>query len=419
MVRETVSFAAGLVSSVELGAEDASRADKSFLLEYCETALDAGANIINIADTLGLLSPDEIRDLILFLHKNIPHLNSGIADGTAAAGTVSGTTCSGPILSVHCHNDLGLACANTLAALEAGCGQAEVSVMGLGERAGNAALEELAANLSVRPSLHRIVTGILPEKMDTLIQLTSEAMGTGLSPMKPLCGWNTRAHGSGIHQQGLMKNAETYSSAVLERWSAVPERIVLSRHSGQAGVNLFAQRYCGLTLDETALSRICAHIKDEAFSGTLGITEFLCLLSGMKLLPLNIPQPLVYRAFSETFTDDAAASQVRISAVVAVYSNSAAGPNDQKPEQKLSGSGSTTAEAILDALSKLTEKKIRFQKIETGGYGDRLRLYTEISVSGGAEGEIHSDNLLAIERTGKAAGILLFQCCLDAVNASA
>ncbi|MFP3042704.1 2-isopropylmalate synthase [Treponema primitia] len=394
MVRETVSFAAGLVSRVEMGAEDASRADRTFLREYCETALDAGAHIINIADTLGLFAPEEIRDLILFLHKKIPRLNS---DATG----------SGPILSVHCHNDLGLACANTLAALEAGCGQAEVSVMGLGERAGNAALEELAANLAARPELHRTTTGILPEKLGALIRLSSEAMGSGLSPMKPLCGWNTRAHGSGIHQQGLMKNAETYSPALLERWSAVPERIVLSRHSGQSGVALLARRFCALELDDTVLARICAHLKDEAFSGTLGITEFLCLISDMKLLPPDVPKPLVCRAFSETLTDDGTASRVRINAAVAAYGS-------REPEQELTGEGATAAEATLATLRSIHADSLGFRQTVLNGYGDRVHLYTEITTTGTA-GE---EKLYAIERTGTSPALLLIRCCLDVINAN-
>ncbi|WP_010260121.1 LeuA family protein [Treponema primitia] len=395
MVREAVSYAKGFVPRVELGAEDASRADKDFLQEYCEAALDAGAEIINIADTLGRFAPGEIRDLISFLFRRIPRLNS-----------------SNSILSVHCHNDLGLACANTLAAIEAGCGQAEVSVLGLGERAGNAALEELAANLDARPDLYHAVTGILPEKLGPLIRLSAEAAKTGLSPMKPLSGWNTRAHGSGIHQQGLLKNAETYSIPEMERWNTIPERIVLSRHSGQAGAALFARRYCGLELDDAALSRICAHLKGEAeppgetFSATLGITEFLCLLSDMKLLPKNMPRPWICRSFSETFTKDDSKHNVIIKAAVVPYGIG-------KPVRKLAGEGYGGAIAVLKAVNKIKAVSLRLSRFEINGYGNQLRLYAEITVSDDTGKEIP----YAIERTGLTAGLPLFQCCMDAVNA--
>ncbi|AEF85124.1 2-isopropylmalate synthase (Alpha-isopropylmalatesynthase) (Alpha-IPM synthetase) [Treponema primitia ZAS-2] len=421
MAREAVSFAAGLCSRVELGAEDATRADRSFLQEYCEAAFDAGADVVNIADTLGLFSPEETGNLIAFLCENIPSLAQGQC-----------------ILSIHCHNDLGLACANTLAGILAGCGQAEVSALGLGERAGNAALEEVAANLEARPDLYRAVTGLKPERLPALLRLTAEASGTSLSPMKPLSGWNTRAHGSGIHQQGLSRDAETYSLPLLNRWNTAPERIVLTRHSGQAGVQLFAQRYCGLAPDEAALSRICAHLKDvnlkyiNSFirgSGAAGegnssleITEFLCLLADMKLLPPSYAGPLVCLAFSETITearlpvqssadthsksiqpDEVKPSQVRVSGTAAVYGGQTL---------EFAGEGANETEAVLGAVRKLTKAEPRLRTTVTG-YGERLRLYAEINVRD-LSGE---ERLFAMERTGSSQGLLLFQCCLDAVNA--
>ncbi len=124
--------------------------------------------MVNIADTLGLYSPEETGNLIAFLREKIPPLAQGQG-----------------ILSIHCHNDLGLACANTLSGILAGCAQAEVSVLGLGERAGNAALEEVAANLEARPELYRAATGLKSEKLPALLHLAAEASGTSFSPMNP------------------------------------------------------------------------------------------------------------------------------------------------------------------------------------------------------------------------------------------
>jgi 2-isopropylmalate synthase len=196
LAREAVSFAAGLAPLVELGAEDAFRADRDFLLEYCRAALEAGAHTVNIADTLGAASPGSIRDLVEFLCFHIPGFNPGAKE-------------NGAVLSIHCHNDLALACANTLAALEAGCGQAEVSVGGIGERAGNAALEEVAANIGLRSQETGLCTKLRPEQFPKLLGLAAASAGGAFSLMKPLWGWNTRSHGSGIHQQGLSRNTAT------------------------------------------------------------------------------------------------------------------------------------------------------------------------------------------------------------------
>jgi 2-isopropylmalate synthase len=421
---ETVSFAAGLTKTVELGAEDASRAEPAFLLDYCETALDAGAAIINIADTLGALTPGRTARLVTYLCRRITRFASRKA-----------------VLSVHCHNDFGLAGANTLAALEAGCGQAEVSVSGIGERAGNAALEELAVNLLARPELYRARTGLCLEKLPALINLTAEISGTAGSPMKPLSGWNSRAHGSGIHQQGLLKNAETYSLPLLERLSFVPERIVLSRHSGQAGARLFARRYCGLDLEEEALSRLTGLIKNAAET-TTGLSEFIRILAGLDLLPSAYPGPLFPVSFTERLnfgpeiapdkkgaqdkaaakgslshtaraapdfgsTGEAGTPLYRISAVLRRYR----GTEVSGEPRVLEGDGSNQAGTIIQAVSAFSGYKLQLKRFALNGAGGKIRLYAEIAAK--------ENRLYAIERIGSSAGLLFIQCCLDAVNGAA
>jgi 2-isopropylmalate synthase len=372
MVKDSVSYGAGLVPWVELGAEDATRADPEFLIDYCETALEAGAHTVNIADTLGLAAPEEMQALIELLIRRIPRFAETAGSGGRPPA----------VLSVHCHNDLGLACANTLAAIKAGCGQAELSVSGIGERAGNAALEEAAANLAARPELYRAHTGIRPEKLGALISLAAEMAATCGSLMKPLSGWNTRAHSSGIHQQGLARNTETYSLPVMETWSAAPERIVLSRHSGQAGVALFARRYCGITLDEETIAKIVSRIKDSR-EETTGLTEFLCILSDIGKLPPEFPDPLVYTNFEE----------------IRIYGESG------------------EAETVLKTVRKLTGFELRLGKLGVNGCGERLRLYVELAVPRGSSEDPWSlKETYCIERIGKTPALLLFQCCLDAVN---
>jgi 2-isopropylmalate synthase len=392
LAREAVSFAAGLVPELELGAEDAFRADRDFLLEYCRTALDAGARRVNIADTLGAASPGQAGELAGFLCSRIPAFAPEAKEGKA-------------VLSIHCHNDLGLACANTLAALKAGCGQAELSVSGMGERAGNAALEEVAANIEIRFGETGLYTGLKPEKFPRLISMAAAMAGSAFSPMKPLSGWNTRSHGSGIHQQGLSRNSETYSLPCLERWTTVPERIVLSRHSGRAGTALFAERYCGLKLDEETTALVTEKIKTGETPA--GLTEFLRVLSDIGKLPALFPGPFIRLSFTGTYTgpeNGAAPEGFRVSALIGVY-GAAAGTRE------ISGSGADEAAAVSQALSRLCGWRPEFSRVALNGSGGRVRLYTEIAAPSGTP--------YALERTGPSAAELLLLCGLDAVNAEA
>jgi 2-isopropylmalate synthase len=380
---DLVLYAGGLVEEIELGAEDATRAERNFLLDYCGIAVKGGAKTVNIADTLGLSSPGDFAGLVDFLKKGIPAFGEG-----------------GAALSVHCHNDLGLAGANTLAAVEAGCAQVELSVSGLGERAGNAALEEVYANLKARPGLYRVETGIVPEKLGNLAALVSEFSGASFSPMRPVSGWNIRSHGSGIHQHGLSRKGETYSPPVPESLGLSPERIVLSRHSGLAGLRLFARRYCGFEPDAETGERLLDLVK--AAPGPLtGLTEFLCMAADLDALPAAYPRPLVCRAFGESLSVRAGEEPVyRFRAALA--SHGASGP-----PRKAAGSGETEALAALDLTRRLTGRKLRFTRIGLSGGGGRIRLYAEIG---------EGDRLTAFERIGPSSGLLFFQCCLDALN---
>jgi 2-isopropylmalate synthase len=388
------------VQEIELGAEDAFRADRDFLLEYCLAAVDAGARTVNIADTLGGASPGEVKDLVEFLCTRISAFSPDTKEG-------------GAVLSIHCHNDLALACANTLAALEAGCGQAELTVCGIGERAGNAALEEVAANIGIRSQKMGLYTGLKPEKFPALLGIAAASAGGAFSLMKPLWGWNTRSHSSGIHQQGLSRNMETYSLPGLERWTGVPEQIRLSRHSGRAGTALFAQRYCGLELDGETVALATEKTKDR--ETVTGITEFLCILSDMKKLPIGFPGPFIRLSFSSTFTapgsnvgsgtgNGTAPETWRVNALAAVY-RGAEGP------QEISGAGESEAAAVSRALQSLCGFQIGFFRTALNAYGGRTRLYTEIALPSGRS--------YALERTGTSPAELLFLCGLDAVNAEA
>ncbi len=190
-VSRSVAYAVERADEVEFSAEDATRSDRDFLVEVCDAAVAAGATIVNLPDTVGYTSPDEYAALLTELQERCP----GLADVE---------------LSVHCHNDLGLAVANSLAGVAAGATQVECTVNGIGERAGNASLEEIAMALRVRPDVFDAATGIDPAVIREASALVSGLTGYSISPNKPIVGANAFAHEAGIHQDGMLKDAATY-----------------------------------------------------------------------------------------------------------------------------------------------------------------------------------------------------------------
>jgi len=382
MAVESASLAAGFTPNVQLGAEDATRADSSFLVEYCAATIEAGATVVNLSDTAGAACPEGMAELVGFLIKNIPAFLTGKA-----------------VLSAHCHNDLGLACANTLAALKAGCGQAEVSILGIGERAGNAALEEVFASLEEHPHIYKVRTGLVSKEIGSLIAAASSFSGTAFSMMKPLSGWNIRAHASGIHQQSMARNPRTYCLSIVEDINAIPERIVLSRHSGKAGVKLFAERCLGIKLEDDTALKISAHIKESPLVVT-GITEFILMLHNMGLLPASFPHPFMVEAFSERNSENADGQSYTVEAELKT--------TDSKM-LKISAAASGMKEAVLQALETFGEDPLSIKNILFAGYDASIRLYAEITAASGRK--------YPIERTGASSARALFESCLDVINA--
>ncbi|NCC25020.1 MAG: 2-isopropylmalate synthase, partial [Deltaproteobacteria bacterium] len=214
MTKRAVVHAASLTSDVEFSAEDASRSDWEFLAQVTETAIAAGATVINIPDTVGYTQPHEFYELITYLLKTVPNTDKAV-------------------ISVHCHNDLGLAVANTLAALRAGARQAEVTLCGIGERAGNAALEEVVMSLRVRHDTYGLETGIKNEQLFPSCRLLSMIIGQPIPPYKAIVGTNAFAHESGIHQDGMLKNRQTYEIMTPESVGRQDSDMVLGKHSGR------------------------------------------------------------------------------------------------------------------------------------------------------------------------------------------
>ena len=216
MAVEAVKLAKSLVDDVEFSAEDAFRSDMTFLQEITSAVIEAGANTVNLPDTVGYAIPTEFGDFTRDLIGGVPNLGD-------------------TVISVHCHNDLGLATANSLAAVENGARQTEVAVNGLGERAGNASLEEVVMSLNVRKDFMDYETGVNTREIYRTSQLVSNLAGIRVQPNKAIVGSNAFAHESGIHVDGLLKNRTTYEIMTPETIGLSDMKIVLGRHSGKHG----------------------------------------------------------------------------------------------------------------------------------------------------------------------------------------
>lgn len=212
---KAVTKARNLNEDVEFSCEDASRSEFDFLCQIIEKVIDAGATTINIPDTVGYAMPIQYGELIGSLINNIPNADKAI-------------------FSVHCHNDLGLAVANSLSAVTHGAGQVECTINGLGERAGNASLEEIVMAIRTRSDYFEVNTNIDPKFIVPTSQLVSHITGFPVQPNKAIVGSNAFAHESGIHQDGVLKNPETYEIMRAETVGWDENRMVLGKHSGRA-----------------------------------------------------------------------------------------------------------------------------------------------------------------------------------------
>jgi 2-isopropylmalate synthase len=213
MTHRAVSLAASLADEVEFSAEDATRSESDFLFRVLETAADAGATIINIPDTVGYCLPDDFAAIV-----------AGVAE-RFGGGAIT--------VSVHCHNDLGLAVANSLAAIAAGARQVECTINGIGERAGNAALEEIVMAITVRGDKFGLSHGIDTRQLYPTSQLLSSMIAFGVQPNKAIVGANAFAHEAGIHQHGVLSNPLCYEIMTPESVGAPKSDIVLGKHSGR------------------------------------------------------------------------------------------------------------------------------------------------------------------------------------------
>ena len=234
--REAIRFAKSLCDDVEFSPEDATRTDPDFLCRVLEAVVDAGAITLNIPDTVGYTVPAEFGDLITTIRRNV----KGIENVT---------------ISAHCHNDLGMAVANALAAVSAGARQVECTINGIGERAGNASLEEIVMAMRVRPDRFDYETGVVGEQIFAASQMLSEITGVPVQPNKAIIGRNAFAHEAGIHQDGMLKNPLTYEIMTPQSVGVPDSKLVLGKHSGRHALSIRCEQL-GYQFDRRALDDI-------------------------------------------------------------------------------------------------------------------------------------------------------------------
>ncbi|MDR0598894.1 MAG: 2-isopropylmalate synthase [Treponema sp.] len=239
-----VKYAARFRAEVEFSAEDAFRSDPDFVCRVFGAVIKAGAGTVNFPDTVGGAIPDEFAARIRYIKENTPGMEKAR-------------------LSVHCHNDLGLAVANSLAAVAAGADQVECAVNGIGERAGNASLEEIVMALRVRGEFFNAATGIDTTQIYSASRLVSQVTGVKVPPNKAVVGENAFAHEAGIHQHGVLARRETYEIMTPESVGIAQNQMILGKHSGR---HAFEDRltFLGLTVDSETLEKVFAEFKDLA-----------------------------------------------------------------------------------------------------------------------------------------------------------
>jgi 2-isopropylmalate synthase len=225
-IAEMVALARTYCDNIEFSPEDATRTDRDFLVKVCEVAIQAGATTLNLPDTVGYCIPQEYGDMFRMVRARVPRID---ADNI--------------VLSAHCHDDLGLAVANSLAAIEAGVRQVECAVNGIGERAGNAALEEIAAVLTVRRDKLPYPHNIVMKEIFATSQMLAQCISFSAAPNKAIVGANAFAHAAGIHQHGVMVNPLTYEIMTPESVGVPSNSLVLGKHSGRRALE---QRYVEL-----------------------------------------------------------------------------------------------------------------------------------------------------------------------------
>lgn len=331
MAREMVAYAKSKVERIEFSPMDATRSGIEFVMEMIEAVIAEGATIINIPDTVGYAMPEEYGALFARVRREV-----------RGADRVE--------FSAHCHNDLGLAVANSLAAIRAGASQVEVTVNGVGERAGNCSLEELAMAIETRKDALGVTTGIRQEEIYETSRLASRLMHFPIAFNKPIVGRNAFQHEAGIHQDGLLKNRSTYEIMDPERMGIPRSMIILGKHSGRHALRHHIGQF-GVELDDAQLDEVFRRFKRAADIQKRVSDEQLVELVGQtldrSLEPLTMKQAQVLSSSGQT----------RVAAVTVCH-------HDTGREETYSGVGDGPVEALVHALNQAVPVELEFVDME-------------------------------------------------------
>lgn len=337
---EAVKYAKSKVNLVEFSCEDGFRSDQEFLVRIIGEVIKAGATTINVPDTVGYASPAEYGALFKYLRENV-----------IGAENVK--------FSAHCHNDLGMAVANSIAAMENGADQIECTINGLGERAGNAALEEIAVALHIRNDIYPVETGLNLKEIKRTSQLVSRLTGSVIQPNKAVVGKNAFAHESGIHQDGVLKHKETYEiiSPALIGEGDVP--LVLGKHSGRAAFRDRAVKM-GFDLTDEKLNRAFSEFKKLA-DRKKEVTEedLITLLTEQQVFIEDVP-------LYELKTVQVSYSTENIPTAIATI------VTPDSTVKTLVATGSGSVEAIFNTLEQLVDSEVELldYRVSSVGKGD-------------------------------------------------
>lgn len=274
LARNAVAHAAKYTKNVEFSAEDASRSDLDFLCQVFGAVIEAGATTVNFPDTVGYAIPWDFARMIRYCMEHVPNIHKAV-------------------LSVHCHNDLGLATANVLAALDAGAGQVECTVNGIGERAGNTAMEEVVMTLRTRKDLLPFETFIRTEHITATSRLVSHLTGMVVQPNKAIVGANAFAHESGIHQDGVLKDRTTYEIMDPREIGLSAGTLVLGKHSGRHALKARLEEL-GYHLDDEETDRVFARFKELADKKKEIFSEDLAAIVAEEIFRIPDTYRLVY-----------------------------------------------------------------------------------------------------------------------------
>jgi 2-isopropylmalate synthase len=384
---EMVQRARGLVEDVEFSPMDASRSDEAYLHEVIEAVIEAGASTVNIPDTVGYALPETFGALIRGIRENVPNIGRAV-------------------VSVHCHNDLGLAVANSLAAVMNGARQVECTVNGIGERAGNASLEEIVMILRTRKDVLGLETSIATEQIYPASRLVSGITGIMVQPNKAIVGENAFAHEAGIHQDGLLKEKTTYEIMTPESVGLTRSRLVLGKHSGR---HAFKTRLAELGYDVAGegLDRAFERFKTLADKKKEVFDEDLEAIVQETVLRTDAPERYrLLRLFvqSGTETQPTAEVEMQIDGRRATERGAGDGPVDAafKTIARITGTGSRLLKYSVNAITGGTDAQ--------GEVSVRIEEHGAIVVGQGAHTDIIVASALAyinalnrLERRARAA----------------